>query len=232
MMNDRTGLEQSEFFRYLASVDLSEGDRLPPLAELSHQLGISIASLREQLEVARALGLVEVKPKTGIRRLKYAFQPAVLKSLAYATSIDVTAFESYSSLRNHIEMTYWNEAVTRLTPEDLSELIALVISAKAKLSGPTIQLPHQEHRELHMIIYRRLDNPFVTGLLEAYWTMYEAVGLNVYTDLAYLEKVWNYHEKMVNFLGAGDFSAGYQSLVEHMNLIFERSKPVTNQKFE
>ncbi len=231
-MNDRLGIEQSEFLSYLAAFLPNEGDRLPPLAELSHELGISIATLREQLEVARALGLVEVKPKTGIRRVAYTFQPAVIKSLSYAVAMDLHSFEAFSDLRNHIETSFWYEAVSRLTPEDLNDLKKLVGEAKEKLRGPMVQLPHLEHRELHLKIYQRLGNPFVTGLLEAYWTMYEVIGLNVYTDLAYLERVWNYHEQMVNHLYAGDFSAGYQALTEHMNLIYERSKPVARQKFE
>ncbi len=71
----------SEFLVYLSKVDPSNNYRIPALAELSKQLGVSIASLREQLEVARMLGVVEVRPKTGIRRLKFSFKPAVTHSL-------------------------------------------------------------------------------------------------------------------------------------------------------
>lgn len=231
-MNDRPGIEQSEFLNFLAANTFAESNRLPSLAELSHELGISIATLREQLEVARALGLVEVKPKTGIRRLDYTFQPAVIKSLTYAVTTDPHLFELFSDLRNHIETSYWYEAASRLTPEDLTALQGLIQDAWAKLRGPMVQIPHAEHRDLHLLIYRRLDNPFVTGFLEAFWTMYEVVGLNVYTDLNYLQKVWEYHEKMVRYICAGDLSSGYQALIEHMNLINERTKPVTTNRFE
>ena len=50
--------------RYLANNPEAERS-LPPLKDLSEELGISLASLREQLEVARALGLVEVTPAAG-----------------------------------------------------------------------------------------------------------------------------------------------------------------------
>lgn len=232
MLNERSGNDLSEFLRYLASTVPVDGDRLPPLSELSQALGISVASLREQLEVARALGLVDVKPKTGIRRLTYTFQPAVTKSLSYAMAVDPRSFEEYADLRKHIEMAYWYEAVSRLTAEDLKDLQDLVKRAKEKLNLPNVQIPHQEHRDLHLAIYRRLDNAFVWGILEAYWLMYEAIGLNIFTDLAYLERVWFYHEAMVNHVCAGDFAAGYQALLEHMNLIQERPKPVIRQKFE
>ena len=59
MSNKRPSIDVSEFLHYLASHKEAE-DGLPTLAELSRELGISVATLREQLEVARALGLVEV----------------------------------------------------------------------------------------------------------------------------------------------------------------------------
>lgn len=222
----------SDFLKYLASCEQHNQERIPPLTQLSQQLGISTASLREQLEVARALGLVEVRPRTGIRRLPYTFRPAVLTSLAYSVCIDPESFKSYSDFRQHIEAAYWYQAVSLMTPEDHAYLRELVDDAIEKLHGNPVQIPHYEHRELHLTIYRRLANPFVLGSLEAYWEMYEAVGLDVYTDLNYQERVWQYHQRMVDEISSGNFTAGYQALMEHMDLIFQRSKPFVNQKFE
>lgn len=233
MLRDRASLDQiSEFMKYLASSGNSDSDRLPPLTELSQELGISVASLREQLEVARTFGLVEVRPKTGIRRLPYTFGPAVVNSLAYAIQTDEKLFRSFSDLRNHVEMAYWYQAVTLLSPEDHEKLRGLVKCAQEKLHGSHVQIPHAEHRELHLLVYRRLNNPFVMGILEAYWEIYEAVGLDIYTDLNYLERVWSYHQRMVDSIVAGNFAAGYQALVEHTDLIFQRSRTLSSQKFE
>lgn len=234
MLNDRTNIEiLSDFMRYLASNHPdSNGERLPSLADLSRQLGISIASLREQLEVARALGLVEVRPKTGIRRLPYTFRPAVTQSLAYALANSPTNFDAFSDLRNNIESAYWYSAVCLLTTDDQARLRELVARAFQKLHGYPVQIPHDEHRELHLMIYRRLENPFVTGILEAYWEVYVAVGLDVYTDLDYLERVWQYHQRMVEAICAGNYSVGFQALREHMDMLIQRSKPASRQKFE
>ena len=84
-----------------------------------------------------------------------------------------------------------------------------------------LQVPHEEHRQLHLLIFSRLENPFVTGLLEAYWDMYEAVGLNMYSgDMAYLNEVWDYHARMVECICAGDYEGGREALVAHMDLLF------------
>ena len=222
----------SEFMRYLVSGETHVGARLPPLSELSRQLGISVASLREQLEVARAMGLVEVRPRTGIRRLPYTFKPSVVRSLFYALSTEPEAFRAFSDLRNHIEATYWYQAVGLLTPEDHQSLRSLISRAKEKLHGNPIQIPHLEHRQLHLLIYRRLNNPFVNGLLEAFWEVYEAIGLDVYTDLAYQELVWEYHDRLVEAICKHNFDVGYEALMEHIDLIFQRTKKINYQNFE
>ena len=213
----------SEFMRYLAQYEEVNGQRLPALSALSRELGVSIASLREQLEVARAMGLVEVRPRTGIRRLPYSFTPAVRQSLSYALILNNENFRKYSELRNHIEGAYWFEATQLLTNDDRQELQSLLARAKQKLNGNPIQIPHEEHRKLHMMIYQRLENPFVTGLLEAYWDAYEAIGLNVFTGgLSYLEEVWEYHTQMIEAICDNDYEAGYQALTQHTDLLYHR----------
>lgn len=225
-------LSISDFMKFLISKQNSGTDKLPPLTELSKDLGISIASLREQLEVARALELVEVKPKLGIRRLPYSFEPAVYKSVGYAITCDPSLFQQFADLRNKIEAAYWYEAVEKLNEDDRDNILFLVDQAFKKLKGDPVQIPHFEHRKLHLTIYSRLNNPFVTGILEAYWELYEDSGLDVYTELDYLQKVWQYHQKIVNSIIQEDYSTGYQALIEHKGLLFQRKKPLSRQRFE
>ena len=87
ILRERASPDISEFLRYLATEEAENG--LPTLNELSQELGVSVASLREQLEVARALGLIEIKPgRGGTRRRAYSFTPAVRQSLGYALALD------------------------------------------------------------------------------------------------------------------------------------------------
>ncbi len=223
MLRERTAPESlSEFLRYLASHPQAENEALPSLNTLSAELGISVAGLREQLEVARALGLVEVRPRTGIRRQPYSFLPAVRQSVGYAMALESRNFEMFADLRKHVEMAYWREAVGLLAAEDHHRLVEIMARAWEKLRGSPVQIPHDEHKQLHLAIYARLENPFVQGILEAYWEAYEAIGLNVFTDYNYLQDVWTYHQKMVDAICNKDFDAGYQALVEHTDLIYHR----------
>jgi DNA-binding FadR family transcriptional regulator len=220
MLRERISPDISEFLRYLATHEEVEHG-IPTLKNLSTKLGVSLASLREQLEVARALGLVEVKPRMGMRRKPYTFTPAVMKSLDYALALNKDYFLAFADLRRHVELAYWHEAVKSLAETDRVQLKALVARAWEKLRGSPVEIPHPEHRELHLTIYNRLNNPFVSGLLYAYWEAYETVGLNFYTDYNYLTEVWEYHQKMVDAICDNDVEAGYKALSEHSDLLYQ-----------
>lgn len=223
IIRERVRPQISGFLRHLASHDEAENG-LPTLNELSQQLGVSVASLREQLEVARALGFVEVKPgRGGTRRRAFSFAPAIRQSLGYALALDDQHFRKYSELRNHVEAAFWYEAVKLLTPKDRAELQEIIARAWEKLRRTPIQVPHEEHRTLHLLIYSRLENPFVTGILEAYWDAYEAVGLNVFAGgYEYLQEVWGFHQAMVESICNGNFKAGHEALVAHTDLLYHR----------
>ncbi|MGD8458665.1 MAG: FCD domain-containing protein [Anaerolineales bacterium] len=219
--------EKFDFLSYLVQQDLESGSDvgdIPPLTTLSKRTGVSVTSLREQLSVARAFGFVDVRPHRGIRRLPYRFTPAVQTSLSYAISLDRKNFDYFSDLRRHIEGNYWFEAVEKLTAVDKAQLVGFVQQAWEKLEGSPIRLPHFEHRQLHIIMYGRLENPFVSGILEAYWDAYEEVGLSRYTDLEYLKKVWHYHNEIVEAICQEDYKGGYQLLLDHMELINKLSQ--------
>ena len=210
---------RSEFLSYLLDNGLRPGDRLPSLNALSGEIGVSVGKLREQMEAARILGLVEASPRRGITRTAYNFLPPVRLSLLAALAIDRRHFQAFSSLRVHLEMAYWDEAVPLLNEDDRKHLRELVARAQEKLAPPRVRIPHIEHRDLHLTIFSRLQNPFVLGLLEAYWDAYEAVELNAYADYAYLQAVWRYHEQIVCAIDAGEVERGKVLLREHMDLL-------------
>jgi DNA-binding FadR family transcriptional regulator len=213
---------ESELLSYIVAKGCVPGQRLPSINQLARELGISTSKLREQLEVARALELVEVRPKTGIRTLGYSFLPCLRTSLRLALALDANHFTSFGILRSSIEASFWHQAVRLLLPEDIAALKRFVERAWEQLHGSPVQIPHSEHRDLHLTIYSRLENPFVQGILEAYWDAYEIVGLNVYTDYSYLEEIWEYHQQMVEAIVQGNFDEGYRALIDHIGFLQHR----------
>jgi len=215
----------SDILRYILQNGLKAGDRIPALQELSQELNISVSKLREQLEVARALGIVEVRPRTGIRCQEYDFMPSLRLSLFYGLAHGRHLFDLFSSLRVHVESAYWAEATGKLQTEDHAHLAELLARAWGKLRSPSIIIPHPEHREFHLGIFKRLDNPFVQGILKAYWEAYEAVEHHHYADYDYLERVWTYHQRIADLLAEGDTQASLEAFLEHTRLLRHQRPP-------
>jgi DNA-binding FadR family transcriptional regulator len=94
-------------------------------------------------------------------------------SFRYGLAVNPATFRQIEDLREHIESCYWEGAVRKLEAADLHKLEQLIARAWLKLRGTPIQIPHGEHRELHLTIFSKLENPFVQGFLEAYWDAYE-----------------------------------------------------------
>jgi DNA-binding FadR family transcriptional regulator len=209
----------SEFLNYLLAHEVQPGERLPTLAEMSREIGISVSKLREQLEVARSLGLVSVRPRVGTQREAFDFLPAVRDSALFAVTSGEATFRQFSEVRRALEMAFWNEAVRQLTVEDKEELRRIVARAFAKLESEPVHIPAAEHRHFHLVIFRHLDNPFVHGLLAAYWDIYETVQLTRLASYAYWLEVWSYHQRIVEALCANDLEEGRRLMMEHFELL-------------
>ena len=210
-------LIQSEFLDYLITNDIAPGDSLPTLAEISDELGVSIGKLREEVACARADGIVSVKPRVGMRREAYDFLPGIIKSIGFALATGDAHFNQLSQLRKAVESSLWHDAIPLLTDQNISNLQSLIDSAlRALASG---KIPHREHEAFHLGMFANIDNPFATGILRSYWTVYTDSEFNSYKPFSYWEEVWAYHQRIVDNIVAKSFEEARLLLIEHFNLL-------------
>jgi DNA-binding FadR family transcriptional regulator len=64
-----------------------------------------------------------------------------------------------------------------------------------------------------------MDNPFVLGILQAYWDAYEATELTRFADYQYWLDVWTYHDRIVQAIEADEIEEGRRLLIEHFQLL-------------
>ena len=74
----------------------------------------------------------------------------------------------------------------------------MIGSAQAKIKQIPGKIPLTEHREFHLLFYRKLNNEYLNGIFEAYWDLYRIEGLEIYSDLLYADKVWQYHARIID----------------------------------
>jgi DNA-binding FadR family transcriptional regulator len=212
--------------QYIIDKDLQIGEgeeiKLPPMGELATEMGISRGKLREEMVVAQAYGVVEMRPGDGTYVRPFDFYTAIRTLVLYGTAYDWKNFDHLYRLRVQLEINFWEEAVQNLTREDHQELRRILEQSEHKLRGVPAEIPHKGHRDLHLLIFSRLGNKFVQGLLRAYWDAYEAVGLHRYFDLSYYEKMWISHRAIVEAILTGQHDKGQKVLTEHFTLLGNR----------
>ena len=216
---------------YLATC-AKEGKSIPSISQLSDELGLSTSAIREQLEVARQLEVVEVKTKTGIQTSSFSVTPAICLATRYGLDLDPDLIWEILSVRQHLELAYWQEAVVHLTRKDADHLADIIENALKKINSNPSVIPLDEHKEFHLAIYRPLNNCFLNSVLEAYWEVNQNFEYSLYTDKASLENVWTYHRKIYQAIATRDYHLGYQALITHFEIVRTKSKPELKQRFE
>ncbi len=196
--------------------------KLPSMGDLAKEMGISRGKLREELIAAQALGVVEMRPGDGTYVYPFDFYTAIRPAVVYSILCDRQNFDHIRRLRAELEVAFWDEAVRALDAEDYRKLEQIVARAERKLKGTPIQIPHDEHRQLHLTIFSKLDNAFVQGILKAYWDAYEAVELHLYFELSYYEEMWSSHRAMVVALKSGQAGRGREVLTQHFSILENR----------
>ena len=208
----------------------SEPVKLPPMEDLAEELAISRGKLREEMVVMQAYGVVDMRPGDGTYVCPFDFYTAIRTLTLYSTACDWRNFDHLYRLRVQLEITFWQEAIQNLTREDKEELARIVDQAEHKLTGSPVEIPHKGHRDFHLLIFGRLDNKFVQGLLKAYWDAYEAVGLHRYFDLNYYQKMWSSHRAIAEAIISNQHKKGQEILVQHFTLLENRLSGGTTEQ--
>ncbi len=223
--------ELSPVLKYIADATRQD-EPIPSISELSTQLGISTASVREQLEVPKELGFVEVRTRTGIQTHDFCLRHPLTLSMTYGLRVDPELFQEYASLRRQLEVAYWYEACALLEKSHIQELQILEERANWKINQNPVMLPTIEHRKFHLTIYRPLNNRVLNSVLETYWDLYEASGINFFRNHEYLETVWSYHRQILEAIASKAYEKGYEALVTHFDLMKTYKKADLRQRFE
>lgn len=196
--------------------------KLPSLGDLAREMGVSRGKLREELIAAQAYGVVEMRPGDGTYVHPFDFYTAIRPAVIYSIACDRSNFEHFRRLRAYLEVLFWEEATHALDADDHAALMRIVEEAERKLASRPIEIPHAEHRELHLRIFSKLENPFVQGLLQAYWDAYEAVELHLFFELSYYTEMWDSHRALVTALQQGQPQEGKRILTAHFSILENR----------
>ena len=223
--------ELSPVLKFIADATRQD-EPIPSISALSSQLGISTASVREQLEVPKELGFVDVRTRTGIQKHDFCLTRPLTLSMSYGLRVDPELFQEYASLRRQLEVAYWYEACALLEKSHIQDLHEIQERADWKINQTPVVMPTLEHRQFHLTIYGPLKNRVLNSVLETYWDLYELSGIHFYRNHEYLESVWSYHRQILDAITSKAYEKGYEALVTHFDLIKTYKKADLRQRFE
>ena len=141
--------------------NLSVGSLLPPEAEISKQTGISRNSVREATSYLRALGIVESRPRVGMRLVR---DPALigLQRLLTCKKIPDRFFREVSVFRDALEFGIAGEVCANITDEEIDQLEEILRRIESNPEDLPLQLALD--REFHTIFLHSARNMIVSSM--------------------------------------------------------------------
>ena len=191
------------------------GGRLPTEHTLARRFRVSRPIIREALQALRALGVVESRPKTGLRVL--AFDPtAHFDQIIPRIRTDEERAEIYE-LRCLLEPAILRLAAERVTPEKLDRLEQLLLPPLSK-GRDGVREGLARDVAFHEELWRIAGNRFILGfrgLLLRYFADLER-SVQPRATGALMRKTNAQHLAIVRALRAGDVERAQRELTRNL----------------
>lgn len=200
------------------------GGRLPTEHTLARRFRVSRPIVREAIQALKALGVVESRPKTGLRVLP--FDPTShFDQLIPRIRTDEERAELYE-LRCLLEPAILRLAAQRVTPAELDRLESLLTPPLSRGRGAIHQGLSRDvafHGELWRIAGNRFIMSF-RGLLLQYFADLERQSRHRSTG-ALIRKTNEQHLAIVRALKAGDLNRAQKELARNLETFSPNGKP-------
>jgi len=191
------------------------GGRLPTEHTLARRFHVSRPIVREAIQALKALGIVETRPKTGLRVL--AFDPTThFDQMIPRIRTDEERAELYE-LRCLLEPAILRLAAERVTPEEIDRLERLLAPPLRKGRG-AIRDGLARDVAFHEELWRIAGNRFVLsfrGLLLRYFADLERHPRRQASQ-ALMRKTNDQHLAIVRALKAGDVDRAQRELTRNL----------------
>jgi DNA-binding FadR family transcriptional regulator len=214
--------------RYIVDHGLAAGDPLPPETQLAQELGVGRSSVREAIKGLQSLGIVEVRHGEGLYVREYNFDP-ILETIGYGLRLDTKMLSELAQVRFLLERAAIEEAVERITTEDLILLDGVIDAWKERIGSTQSHLDLDQ--SFHRILYGTLNNQILTKLIEVFWIAFEAVHDPIIQEekKPSVQELQD-HQAILEAVKARDPKLAQQRLMQHFESLQERIRRATNPK--
>jgi GntR family transcriptional repressor for pyruvate dehydrogenase complex len=209
-----------EIIARVASGTYGVGERLPAERALCQEFDVARGTLRKALSELEALGVVQIKPNSGIyvqgvapTRLPKALLPPDFTRVNLADIVDA---------RKAIELAALRQAVERMSARDLRQLQTIVDRMSADIDDLPAFLEHD--LAFHQMLVRASGNAVLATAFEAIYEYHRFSA--VYTSQREGEEAeaLQYHRRLLTAIAQRDVRASCRILGEHLDAINKYSR--------
>ncbi len=212
----RTTLTEAVFEKLVGHIvegDWKEGDRIPPERDLSEQLGIGRASLREALKALELVGMLESRVGDGTfvcPRSEFLSRPL----LWAITGTDRSELRDLVEARRILEEDIAALAAERATSEELDRIKAAVANLRAHLDEPADAL--EADMRFHVAIAEAAHNQILLNAVQLLRNLMRH-WLHLKLQLpGVAPKVLEQHERILHSIHQRDASGAREEMRLHL----------------
>ncbi|MFE7120029.1 FadR/GntR family transcriptional regulator [Streptomyces sp. NPDC057654] len=202
---------------------LPSGAPLPTETELMELLGVSRNSVREAQKALQAMGIVEIRHGFGTYVGPMTVAP-MIEGLIFRTVAGHYRGEDdllrLLELREAVETGLIARLAGRVPAGELAELDLLVGRMEEEAAAGAVRA--ETDRAFHATLYRGLDNPLLSEVLEAFWVAFHRVRTDLVELRADPAVTCAQHREILAAVRSGDAVRAEAAIRDHFGNIRTR----------
>jgi GntR family transcriptional repressor for pyruvate dehydrogenase complex len=221
----KTSKISDEVYKQIVSLisngQLKPGDKIPSERELSSEIGISRQSIREALNRAEVMGLIEVRQGEGSFILS-SLEGLLKPPLTVIIEKEVERIFDFLEIRKLVEGWCAEKAALEATGEELEDMKEILDKMK-KVASKDKQWEELD-LELHLSIAKATHNIIAIHIMDALKVNFSLFFrfTKSMPSSERLDVLWHHHYEIIDAIARKDSKVAKQKVVDHLDFIEEK----------
>jgi GntR family transcriptional repressor for pyruvate dehydrogenase complex len=205
----------------ISNGQLKPGDRIPSERELSSELGISRQSIREALNRAEVMGLIDVRQGEGSFILS-SLKGTLKSPLTVIIEKEVERIFDFLEIRKLVEGWCAEKAALEATEEELEDMKTILDKMKKVVSKD--KQWEELDLVLHLSIAKATHNIVAIHIMDALKVNFSLFFrfTKSMPSSERLDVLWQHHCDIIDAIARKDSNGAKEKVIDHLNFIEEK----------
>jgi GntR family transcriptional repressor for pyruvate dehydrogenase complex len=225
----KTSKISDEVYKQIVSLigngQLKPGDKIPSEREMASELAISRQSIREALNRAEVMGLIQVRQGEGSFILSSVREP-LKPPLTVIIEKEAERIFEFLEIRKLIEGWCAEKAALEATGEELEDMKRILNKMKKVVSKD--KQWEELDLELHFSIAKATHNIIAIHIMDALRVNFSLFFrfTKSMPSSERLDVLWQHHNEIIDAITRKDSKQAKQKIIDHLNFIEEKIKKI------